>query len=130
MDEPSSETDPPTNQFGSLNDLAHELASLEDLACRSSWRSIIDKVSRARSLNLLTSPHDHLIYLTYNVLALTKLRRFANASNEIDTLDDFNSHYYKYENLPSVLPEPVWLDDPLLSSVHPCSASDQARELP
>ncbi|KAL4363630.1 hypothetical protein GQ457_04G034600 [Hibiscus cannabinus] len=106
MDEPSPIPDPPspTNRFGSLNDLAHELASLEDLARRGSWRSIVDKVSRARSLNLLTRPHDHLIYLSYNVLALSKLRRFADASEEIDTLDDFNSHYYKYETYPQLYP--------------------------
>ncbi|KAK8587641.1 hypothetical protein V6N13_086623 [Hibiscus sabdariffa] len=102
MDEPPPATDRPTNQFGSLNDLAHELASLEDLAIRGSWRSIIDKVSRNRSLNLLISPHDHLIYFSYNVLVLSKLRRFADASNEIDTLDDFNSHYYKYETYPQL----------------------------
>ncbi|KAK9040257.1 hypothetical protein V6N11_015431 [Hibiscus sabdariffa] len=104
MDEPTPATDRPTNQFGSLNNLAHELASLEDLAIRGSWRSIIDKVSRTRSLNLLTSPHDHLIYLSYNVLALSKLSRFADASSEIDTLDDFNSHYYKYETYPQLYP--------------------------
>ncbi|KAE8697388.1 heavy metal-associated isoprenylated plant protein 26-like [Hibiscus syriacus] len=104
MEEPSPSPDPPTNQFGSLNDLAHELASLEDLATRGSWRSILDKVSRARSLNLLTSPHDHLIYLSYNVLAFSKLRRFSEASNEIDTLDDFNSNYYKYETYPRLYP--------------------------
>ncbi|KAE8665983.1 L-ascorbate oxidase-like [Hibiscus syriacus] len=104
MEEPSPTPDPPTNQFGSLNDLAHELASLQDLATRGSWRSILDKVSRARSLNLLTSPHDHLIYLSYNVLAFSKLRCFSEASNEIDTLDDFNSNYYKYETYPRLYP--------------------------
>lgn len=106
MDEPSpittTTTDPLTNQFGSLNDLAHELASLEDLATRGSWRSILDKVARARSLNLLTNPNDHLIYLSYNVLALSKLRRFTDAATELDTLDDFNSHYYKYETYPQL----------------------------
>ncbi|MBA0717596.1 hypothetical protein Golax_005397 [Gossypium laxum] len=102
MDEPSPTFDPLTNQFGSLNDLSHELASLQDLAMRGSWRSILDKVSGARSLDLLTKPHDHLIYLSYNVLALTKLRRFSDASNELDSLHDFNSHHYKYETYPKL----------------------------
>ncbi|KHG15513.1 Trafficking particle complex subunit 12 [Gossypium arboreum] len=102
MDEPSPTIDPLTNQFGSLNDLSHELASLQDLAMRGSWRSILDKVSRARSLDLLTKPDDHLIYLSYNVLALTKLRRFSDASNELDSLHDFNSHHYKYETYPKL----------------------------
>ncbi|KAK6258919.1 hypothetical protein QQP08_002433 [Theobroma cacao] len=104
MDGPPPTTDPLTNQFGSLNDLAHELASLQDLATRGSWRSILDKVSRARSLNLLTNPHDHLIYVSYNVLALSKLRRFTDAANELDSLHDFNSHHYQYETYPQVYP--------------------------
>ncbi|MBA0562537.1 hypothetical protein Golob_007573 [Gossypium lobatum] len=33
------------------------------------------------SLNLLTNPHDHLIYLTYNILALSKLCCFTDSSN-------------------------------------------------
>ncbi|KAK8490208.1 hypothetical protein V6N12_011357 [Hibiscus sabdariffa] len=96
--------DPLTNQFGSLNDLAHDLASLQDLAVLGSWRSILDKVSRARSLGLLSKPHDHLIYLSYNVLALTKLRRFTDASADLDSLHDFNSHHYKYESYPQLYP--------------------------
>ncbi|OMP04142.1 Tetratricopeptide-like helical [Corchorus olitorius] len=110
MDEPSETqtqtqtTDPLTNQFGSLNDLAHELASLQDLATRGSWRSILDKVSRARALNLLSKPHDQLIYLSYNVLALSKLRRFTEASTELDSLHDFNSHHYQYESYPELYP--------------------------
>ncbi|XVF61680.1 hypothetical protein PTKIN_Ptkin08bG0150200 [Pterospermum kingtungense] len=104
MDEVSPTTDPLSNQYGSLNDLAHELASLEDLARRGSWRSILDKVSLARSLNHLTKPHDHLIYLSYNVLALSKLRRFTDASTELDSLHDFNSHHYQYETYPQLYP--------------------------
>ncbi|GMI67657.1 hypothetical protein like AT4G39820 [Hibiscus trionum] len=104
MDEPSPTTDPLTNQFGSLNDLAHDLASLQDLAMRGSWRSILDQVSRARSLALLSNPHDHLIYLSYNVLALTKLRRFTDASADLDSLHDFSSNHYKYESYPQLYP--------------------------
>ncbi|KAJ6737159.1 F-BOX DOMAIN TETRATRICOPEPTIDE-LIKE HELICAL DOMAIN PROTEIN-RELATED [Salix viminalis] len=97
---PSS--DPLTNQFTSLNDLAHELTSLQDLANRGSWLSIVDKVNRARSLSLLNTPHDHLTYLAYIVLSLTKLRRFQEAQTELDSLDDFNSHHYRYETYPKI----------------------------
>lgn len=100
----SSSADPLSNQFGSLNDLAHELASLQDLANRGSWRSILDKVARARSQSLLNTPHDHLTYLAYNVLALAKLRRFKDALTEIDTVDDFDSHHYRYETYPKIYP--------------------------
>ncbi|KAG5245203.1 Trafficking particle complex [Salix suchowensis] len=97
---PSS--DPLTNQFTSLNDLAHELTSLQDLANRGSWLSIVDKVNRARSLSLLNTPHDHLTYLAYIALSLTKLRRFQEAQTELDSLDDFNSHHYRYETYPKI----------------------------
>ncbi|KAJ4841654.1 hypothetical protein Tsubulata_048792 [Turnera subulata] len=96
------EPDPLSNKFGSLNDLALELASLQDLANRGSWRSILDKVERARSLSLLATPHDHLTYLAYNVVALTKLRRFSDASSELDSLDDLDSHHYRYETYPKI----------------------------
>ncbi|KAK1591567.1 hypothetical protein Q3G72_009646 [Acer saccharum] len=97
-------TDPLTNAFGSLNDLAPDLASLQDLATRGSWRSILDKVSRARSgtASLLTQPHHHLTYLSYNTLALTKLRRFDEAAQELDSLEDLDSSSYKYESYPVI----------------------------
>ncbi|KAL5556393.1 hypothetical protein UlMin_038629 [Ulmus minor] len=97
-------TDPLTDQFGTLNDLSHELASLQELAIRGSWRSVIDKVGRARALSLLQKPHDHLTYLSYNVLALMKLRRFADASTELETLEDLDSSHYRYESFPNVYP--------------------------
>lgn len=100
-------TDPLSDQFGSLNDLSHELASLQDLATRGSWRSVVDKVSRARSLSLLEKPHDHLTYLSYNVLALTKLRRFTEASAELDSLEDLDGSHYQYESYPNVYPNRV-----------------------
>ncbi|XP_059641235.1 uncharacterized protein LOC132283314 [Cornus florida] len=98
-------SDPLTNQFGSLNDLCHELSSLQDLACRGSWRSILDKVARARKLSLLSKPHEHLTYLSYNLLALTKLRRFSDASAELDSLeDDLDSSQYNYQSYPQHYP--------------------------
>ncbi|KAL9462029.1 hypothetical protein AB3S75_000094 [Citrus x aurantiifolia] len=97
-------TDPLTNAFGSLNDLVPDLASLQDLATRGSWRTIIDNVSRARSQSLLTQPHHHLTYLAYNTLALMKLRRFDEAQQELDSLEDFNSSGYQYDTYPHIYP--------------------------
>ncbi|KAI3930647.1 hypothetical protein MKX01_037093 [Papaver californicum] len=97
-------SDPLSNQLGSVNDLCFEISSLQDLAFRGSWRSILDKISRSRKLSLLQKPHEHLIYLCYNVLALTKLRKFVEASEELDTLEDFESSQYKYETYPQVYP--------------------------
>lgn len=97
--------DPLNNPFGSLNDLCYELSSLQDLASRGSWRSILDKVARARSLSLLSKPHEHLTYLSYNVLAFTKLRLFSDAVVELDSLDySLDSPNYQYQTYPNHYP--------------------------
>ncbi|KAJ9170325.1 hypothetical protein P3X46_018441 [Hevea brasiliensis] len=100
----SLSADPLSSQFASLNDLAHELASLQDLANRGSWHSIPYKVRRARSHYLLNTPHDHLIYLAYNVLGLAKLRRFKDVITELDSVDDFDCHHYRYETYLKINP--------------------------
>ncbi|KAI4345215.1 hypothetical protein L6164_012357 [Bauhinia variegata] len=104
MENLSISTDPLTNQFSSLNDICFELGSLQDLANRGSWRSINDKVARARALSLLEKPHDHLTYLAYNALAFTKLRRFNEAYAELETMEDLDSSRYRYETYPKVYP--------------------------
>ncbi|CDP01416.1 unnamed protein product [Coffea canephora] len=110
---PQNLVDPLNNPYNSLNSLCHDLTSLQDLACRGSWRTIIDKIARARSLSLLTKPHEHLIYLTFNLLSLVKLRRFTDANNELqsDLEDDendgdhpLNSPQYQYETYPHHYP--------------------------
>ncbi|KAF5192674.1 Trafficking protein particle complex subunit 12-like protein [Thalictrum thalictroides] len=93
-------SDPLSNPFGSLTDLCYEISTLQDLAYRGSWRSILDKIARARKLSLLQKPHEHLIYLSYNVLALTKLRKYVEAAEDLDSLEDFDSIKYKYESYP------------------------------
>ncbi|KAK3031472.1 hypothetical protein RJ639_035507 [Escallonia herrerae] len=98
-------TDPLNNPYASLNDLSHELSSLQELATRGSWRSILDKVARARTNHLLTKPHEHLTYLSFHLIALTKLRRFADAVAELDSLDsDLDSSNYHYQSYPHHYP--------------------------
>ncbi|PKI76371.1 hypothetical protein CRG98_003293 [Punica granatum] len=63
------------------------------------------QVSRSRSLNLLRHPHHHLTYLSFNVLALSKLRRFADASAELESLQDLDSPEYRYESYPKIYPD-------------------------
>ncbi|KAL3369214.1 hypothetical protein AABB24_009832 [Solanum stoloniferum] len=99
--------DPLNNPYTSLNAICHELSDLQDLATRGAWKSILDKVGHARSLNLLTKPHEHLTYLTFNVLALTKLRRPVDANQELETLldgEDFNTPQFHYQNYPNHYP--------------------------
>lgn len=96
---------PLNNAFGSLNDICYELSSLQDLACRGSWKTILDKVARARTQSLLSKPHEHLIYLSYNTIALTKLRRFSDAVTELDSLENgIDNVIYSYENYPHHYP--------------------------
>nr|XP_043632455.1 trafficking protein particle complex subunit 12-like [Erigeron canadensis] len=85
------------------NDLCYDLSSLQDLACRGAWRSILDKVSQARTRSLLSKPHEHLVYLSYNVIALTKLRRFSEAINELDLVEK-GLDIYRYETYPHHYP--------------------------
>ncbi|KAI4317235.1 hypothetical protein L6164_025124 [Bauhinia variegata] len=107
MENLSIPTDPLTSLFGSLNDICYELGSLQDLASIGSWRSVIDKVARARALSLLEKPHDHLTYLAYNALALTKLRRFNEAATELASMEDLGSSRYRYESYPKIYPNRI-----------------------
>ncbi|KAI0494436.1 hypothetical protein KFK09_024572 [Dendrobium nobile] len=102
----------PFVRFSSPGDLAPDLPSLLDLAARGQWRSVLDKVSRARATSVLSKPHDHLVYLSFNALALHKLRRFADASLEIDSLsptdnnpeDPFDHPRFLYDSYPENYP--------------------------
>ncbi|KAL6576043.1 hypothetical protein OROHE_000514 [Orobanche hederae] len=97
--------DPLSCPYASLNSHCHELSTLQDLACRGAWRTILDKVARSRSLSLLSKPHEQLIYLTFNLLALVKLRRYSDAQQELQTLDeDLDSNQYLFESYPDQYP--------------------------
>ncbi|XP_019057372.1 PREDICTED: trafficking protein particle complex subunit 12 [Tarenaya hassleriana] len=89
---------------GSLDDLARDLDSLHELATRGSWQAILDKMAQARAASLLSKPHEDLTYLTFQVLALTKLRRSADAAQELNSLHDFDGPHYRYESYPEIYP--------------------------
>ncbi|KAL8476118.1 hypothetical protein ACS0TY_028691 [Phlomoides rotata] len=98
--------DPLSSPYSSLNSHCFELSNLQDLACRGAWRTILDKVARSRSHSLLSKPHEHLIYLTFNVLALVKLRRYSDAQQELQTLDgEFESKQYLFESYTDHYPD-------------------------
>lgn len=99
----SAVADPPRSD--SLDELTHDLSALHDLSTRGQWEAILDKISQTRALFLLTKPHEHLTYLTYQVIALTKLRRSDEASRELDSLhNDFDGDLYRYESFPEIYP--------------------------
>uniref|UniRef100_A0A1D1XJ70 Trafficking protein particle complex subunit 12 n=1 Tax=Anthurium amnicola TaxID=1678845 RepID=A0A1D1XJ70_9ARAE len=97
----------PATHFATPSDLCFELDSLQDLAARGQWRAVLDKVTRARSLSLLSArpPHHKLVYLAFSLLALFKLRRFRDADRELHSLDhDLDSPRYRYESYPDAYP--------------------------
>lgn len=99
----SAVADPPRSD--SLDELTHDLSALHDLSTRGQWEAILDKISQTRALFLLTKPHEHLTYLTYQVIALTKLRRSDEASRELDSLhNDLDGDHYRYESFPEIYP--------------------------
>lgn len=108
LDDPLS----PSTRFSSPSELAPDLPSLLDLAARGQWRSVTDKISLARTTSLLSKPHDHLVYLAFNALALHKLRRFSDASVEIESLspatdspdDPFHHPRFQYQSYPEIYP--------------------------
>ncbi|CAN6817496.1 unnamed protein product [Brassica oleracea] len=102
---PSPVADPPPERSNSLDELTHDLSSLHDLSTRGQWEAILDKISQSRALFLLTKPHEHLTYLTYQVMALTKLRRSDEASHELNSLHDFDGEHYRYESFPEIYPD-------------------------
>ncbi|KAL2925079.1 Trafficking protein particle complex subunit 12 [Bienertia sinuspersici] len=85
--------------------ISDEAKSLHELAITGSWKTILEKVSTARSLSLLRYPHEHLVYLAFNAVALSKLRRYSEALDDIESsLEDLNSSCYRYESYPHVYP--------------------------
>ncbi|CAA0398050.1 unnamed protein product [Arabidopsis thaliana] len=100
----TSVADLPPERFNSLDELTHDLGSLHELSTRGSWQAILEKISQARALFLLTKPHEHLTYLTYQVMALAKLRRSDEAAHELNSLHDFDGTHYRYESFPEIYP--------------------------
>lgn len=85
--------------------ITDEIHSLHELALRGSWKTILEKVSAARSFSQLRYPHEHLVYLAFNAVALSKLRRYSDALDDIESsLEDLDSSSYRYESYPSVYP--------------------------
>ncbi|KAF3783125.1 Trafficking protein particle complex subunit 12 [Nymphaea thermarum] len=90
----------PPSGGSSLSGLCYDADSLQELARQGSWRSLLEKIDRARKLSLLKAPHEHLAYHAFSVLALAKIRKFQEASDEIEGLGDLNAEKYRYEAYP------------------------------
>ncbi|CAN6463075.1 unnamed protein product [Victoria cruziana] len=84
----------------SLSGLCYDADSLLELARQGSWRSLLEKIALAHKLSLLKAPHEQLAYHAFSVLALAKIRKFQEASDEIDALGDLNAEKYRYEAHP------------------------------
>ncbi|KNA02816.1 hypothetical protein SOVF_215100, partial [Spinacia oleracea] len=56
----------------------------------------------------LRYPHEHLVYLAFNAVALSKLRRYSDALEDIESsLEDLHSSSYRYESYPNVYPNRI-----------------------
>ncbi|XP_021751843.1 trafficking protein particle complex subunit 12-like [Chenopodium quinoa] len=87
------------------NLITDEINSLHELALRGSWNTILEKVSAARSFSQLRYPHEHLVYLAFNAVALSKLRRYSDALDDIESsLENLDNSSYRYESYPNVYP--------------------------
>ncbi|KAJ0976908.1 hypothetical protein J5N97_012382 [Dioscorea zingiberensis] len=93
----------------SLSDLSFDADDLVDLAARGQWRSLVDNLSRTRSL----PPHAHLTHLALHAVSLHKLRRFPEALRLVQSLiagvdggdgDPFDSPQFRYESYPEEYP--------------------------
>ncbi|CAO2827601.1 unnamed protein product [Amaranthus hypochondriacus] len=99
----SSHPPPPTTIRDET--ITEEIKSLHELALRGSWKSILEKVSAARTFSQLRYPHEHLIFLAFNSVALSKLRQYSEALDDIETsIEDLDSSAYRYEAYPKVYP--------------------------
>ncbi|XXG70677.1 hypothetical protein AAC387_Pa07g0107 [Persea americana] len=94
-----------------------DLDSLQELACRGSWLALLDSLTRPS--HPLQNPHEHLIHLSFQTLALFKLRRFSDAAKllisdpDLDSAldsdpdsdpDSFSPARYRYETYPKLYP--------------------------
>lgn len=62
------------------------------------WRAIADKVKEAKKRSMLHFPDEQLVYSTYHVLALMKLRSYAVAAEELAAIGDLKSKKFRYEH--------------------------------
>ncbi|KAH9603517.1 hypothetical protein KSS87_004733 [Heliosperma pusillum] len=81
-----------------------EIQSLQTLALRGSWQSILTTLTTTTPPNSLP-PHHHLLKLTYTAIALSKLRRHADALSLIEsTIPDLDSPTHLYQSYPNLYP--------------------------
>ncbi|KAK9678638.1 hypothetical protein RND81_11G224800 [Saponaria officinalis] len=90
--------------------ISADIQSLQSLALRGSWRSILDTTEKSLSLpsNHHLHPHHHLILLNFSAVALSKLRRYADALTLIESsISDFDSPSHRFESYPQLYPSAV-----------------------
>ncbi|BBN17989.1 hypothetical protein Mp_7g18580 [Marchantia polymorpha subsp. ruderalis] len=82
----------------SVKDASSDLAGLQQLMRQGFWRAIADKVKEAKKRSMLHFPDEQLVYSTYHVLALMKLRSYAVAAEELAAIGDLKSKKFRYEH--------------------------------
>ncbi|KAL2613692.1 hypothetical protein R1flu_025384 [Riccia fluitans] len=82
----------------SIKDATTDLACLKLLMRQGSWRAIADKVKEVKKRSMLHFPDEQLVYSTYLVLALMKLRSYELAEDELLAIGDLNSKKFRFEH--------------------------------
>ncbi|KAL9245725.1 hypothetical protein vseg_019344 [Gypsophila vaccaria] len=110
--DPTTVTTATTTETALISD---EIHSLQALALRGAWRSVLSTTETSLSLhrtNQHQPPHHRLVLLTFSAVALCKLRRFDDAVSLIDTSfsadnGDMNSPSHRFEHFPQFYPSLV-----------------------
>ncbi|XP_078432978.1 tetratricopeptide repeat (TPR)-like superfamily protein [Wolffia australiana] len=97
--------------FTSASDLCFDLDSFDELAARGQWRTVLDKIESLRPNLPSAPPHQRFVFLAIAVLALFKLRRYADAARELQSIDldldldlDLDSSVANFESYPEIYP--------------------------
>lgn len=61
-------------------------------------------VNEVRIRSVSSAPDEQIVYTTYHVLALMKLRNYVAAQDELLTLGDLNSPKFRFETHPNFYP--------------------------
>ncbi|KAL3679197.1 hypothetical protein R1sor_022153 [Riccia sorocarpa] len=88
----------------SIKDATTDLAGLKLLMRQGSWRAIADKVKEVKKRSMLRFPDEQIVYSTFHVLALMKLRSYELAAEELKAIGDLNSKNFRFEHHGDIYP--------------------------
>ncbi|GAQ88369.1 hypothetical protein KFL_004220080 [Klebsormidium nitens] len=85
-----------------IGEVPGSLEGVAQLAREGAWRSILVKFKERAEAG---PPAEQLVWQTWNVLALVKLRMYGAAADELRSIGDISSPRFRYEEHPGEYPE-------------------------